>query len=168
MSWDQHIAAFFRLDDEGWMRHANPWSAYTRIAIAPLLVAAIWSRMWLGWWCLAPIGLLIVWTIVNPRAFPPPKSTDNWASKGVLGERIWVARDQHPVPRHHRVAALLLTLLSTLGLPPLIYGLWTLDAWATLCGFALTFFGKLWFVDRMVWLHEDQRAGYGIAGDASR
>ncbi len=32
-----------------------------------------------------------------------------------------------------------------------------LEAWPTLLGMTLTFLGKLWFVDRMVWLYEDMR-----------
>ena len=31
---------------------------------------------------------------VNPLFFKPPRSTRNWASRTVLGERIWVDRDE--------------------------------------------------------------------------
>jgi hypothetical protein len=46
------IAKAFGLDGENWMRHANPVSVWTRFAVLPLLAAAIWSRDWIGWWCL--------------------------------------------------------------------------------------------------------------------
>jgi hypothetical protein len=67
------------LSDETWMRHANPWSVWTRYAAFPLLVLAIWSRVWLGWGALVAVAIIIAWLIWNPRAFPPPASTRNWA-----------------------------------------------------------------------------------------
>ena len=36
-------AALFRLDEEGWERHANPWSVWTRIATWPVLMLVLWS-----------------------------------------------------------------------------------------------------------------------------
>lgn len=45
--------------------------------------------------------------------------------------------------------------MAGVGLVPLIYGLWTLDLWATLLGLVMTLGGKLWFIDRMVWLLAD-------------
>jgi hypothetical protein len=122
-----------------------------------LFVLAVWSRVWLGWWCLVPIALLIVWTVVNPRAFPPPKSTDNWMSKGVLGERIWLARNEAPIPEHHAQMAHILMAITALGVLPLTWGLYHLDIWATGAGLLLLMGGKLWFLDRMVWLYEDTR-----------
>jgi hypothetical protein len=38
------------MDDRVWRRHANPWSGWTRVTVLPLLVLAIWSRVWIGWW----------------------------------------------------------------------------------------------------------------------
>ena len=49
------------MSDEAWKRHANPWSVWTRFAAIPLMILAIWSRLWLGWWCLVPITAVIVW-----------------------------------------------------------------------------------------------------------
>src|SRR6185295_7828844 len=90
MSLDGRLARVFGLDGEqAWLRHANPWSVYTRIPVPVLLVIAIWSRAWIGWWCLLPIGIVVVWTMVNPRVFPPPRSLDHWASRAVLGETAW-------------------------------------------------------------------------------
>jgi len=39
------------MDDAAWKRHANPWSVYTRFTCLPFIVLALWSRVWLGWWC---------------------------------------------------------------------------------------------------------------------
>lgn len=143
------------MDDAAWARHANPWSGWTRVAILPLLALAIWSRVWLGWWSLAPVGALLVWTWVNPRVFPPPASVDSWMSRGVLGERIWLARKTDPIPPHHNRMAVILSVASGLGTALLIWGLVLLDAGLTLAGLLLAMGGKLWFLDRMVWLKAD-------------
>lgn len=143
------------MDDVAWARHANPWSVWTRIPILPFLAFAIWARVWLSWWCLIPVGSLIAWALVNPRAFPVPKHTNHWASRGVMGERLFLARKIKPIPEHHRRAALLLTWASALGLLPLIYGLWVFNAWAVAFGLTLTVGSKMWFVDRMVWIYQD-------------
>src|SRR4029079_13215492 len=85
------------LRDDTWMRHANPWSVWTRYAAFPLLIAAIWSWHWLGWWSLAPIAAVVAFLIVNPRLFPPPRTTRSWASRAVLGERVWT-RERYRLP----------------------------------------------------------------------
>ncbi|MFK7791137.1 MAG: DUF6653 family protein [Devosiaceae bacterium] len=143
------------MDDATWERHANPLSAWTRIPILPLLALAIWSRTWLGWWCLVPVALLVAWVFINPRAFPVPKSTDNWMSKAVLGERVFLARKQTPIPQHHAQWGIGLSVLAALGLPPLVYGLLVFNAWAVVLGLMITVGAKMWFLDRMVWLLAD-------------
>lgn len=155
MAWADRIATAFAMDEKTWMRHANPWSVWTRVFTLPLLILAIWSRVWLGWAAIVPIAALVIWLWINPRAFPPPRSTRNWASKAVLGERVWLNRNRVPIHSHHERAATLLSALSALGLPFLAWGLYQLAIWPTLLGFVLVLFGKLWFVDRMVWLFED-------------
>src|SRR5207237_625012 len=77
------IADAFRMTDEVWQRHANPWSVYTRFAAIPPLLAAIWSRAWIGVWCLVPIALVAVWLWLNPRVFAPVSLPVAWASKGI-------------------------------------------------------------------------------------
>jgi hypothetical protein len=151
------MAHAFGMDEGTWARHANPWSVWTRYTALPLLVLAIWSRAWLGWWSLVPLALAVLWTWLNPRFFPVPSSTDNWASKAVLGERVWLRRGEVPLPSHHRRAPHLLGALTALGLPFLGWGLYRLEFWPTLFGVLLVFCGKLWFLDRMVWLYEDMK-----------
>lgn len=103
------------MDDATWARHANPWSGWTRMSILPLFALAVWSRVWLGWWALGPVALVLIWTWANPRIFPAPRSLDNWMSQGVLGERIWLARKERPIPTHHARATQALTIASALG-----------------------------------------------------
>lgn len=145
------------MDEEAWSCHANPWSVWSRFSCLPLLVFAIWSRVWLGWGALIPLALVIFWTWYNPRAFGPPSSTNNWASKGTFGERVFLNRKNIPIPTHHQHAAHVLAFLSLPGLIILIYGLSVLQIWATLCGTVMTILPKIWFVDRMVWLYEDMK-----------
>jgi len=143
-----------RMDDETWARHANPLSVWSRLSCLPLIVLAVWSRVWLGWWCLLPIALALGWTFINPRLFSPPISTDNWASQAVMGERIFLARKTSPIPAHHERWAHILTAVSVLGTVILIYGLWVIDFWIVFSGLAIAIGAKLWFCDRMVWLYQ--------------
>lgn len=143
------------MDDETWARHANPASVYTRFTCLPLIALAIWSREWLGWASLVPIALAVLWTWLNPRLFAPPASIDSWASRGVMGERLFLNRKAQPIPRHHERFAYLLTGASAVGVVILVYALWILDFWAVMCGLAVMMGAKIWFVDRMVWLFRD-------------
>lgn len=146
-----------KMDDSAWKRHANPKSVWTRVAVLPLFVLAVWSRVWIGWWAVLPIITLIIFIWWNPRAFQPPVSTRNWASRGTFGERIFLNRKIKPIPQHHQTIAYILTLVSAIGLIPLALGLFWLTPWMALSGLILVVGGKLWFVDRMVWLYEDMK-----------
>lgn len=145
------------MDDAAWARHANPWSVYSRMSAVPLILLAAWSRVWIGDWWWALLALVIGWVVVNPRLFPPPARIDSWASKVTLGERLWLNRRRAPVPPRHRRLPHLLNVFSLLGLGPMIYGLWVLEPWPAVLGGAVVMLTKLWFADRMVWLHEDMR-----------
>jgi hypothetical protein len=155
MTPEKKIAKIFALDDKTWLRHANPWSVLMRNTALPLLVFAIWSRHWLGWYALVPVVLALLWIWFNPRIFPAPASFDHWASKAVLGERIWMNRDAVPVPAHHRTTPNILSGVAGIGMLFVFWGLLLLEPWPAAFGMALVYCGKLWFLDRMVWLWED-------------
>src|SRR5687767_10226355 len=101
MAYERAMAQAFGMDEGTWARHANPWSVWTRYTVLPLLMLAIWSRVWLGWWSIVPVLLTLLWAWLNPRLFPVPSSTNNWASMAVLGERVWMNRGKVPLPQHH-------------------------------------------------------------------
>lgn len=164
MTLERKISQFFKLDDKSWLRHANPWSVWTRNSVLPILIIAFWSRTWLGWWSLIPIAVGLLCMILNPHLFSPPKSTDNWASKAVLGERVWMNRDQVEIPAYHQRLPNILSLIAALGSVFVIYGVFVYHIWATLFGAALIYLGKLWFLDRMVWLYEDMKNHPGYQG----
>ncbi len=157
-----------RMDDETWLRHANPLSVWTRFSCLPLIVLSVWSRVWLGWWCLFPLVIAIFWTWINPRAFPPPRSTDNWASRGTFGERVFLNRGTVPIPKHHLRWAIALGSLSALGLPPLAWGIWQMEPTATMLGLVMIILPKVWFVDRMVWLYQDMQEAHPDYADWMR
>jgi len=123
----------------------------------PLIGLAFWCRIWLGWWSLIPIIMTLVWVWVNPRIFPEPKSTNNWASKVVLGEWVWMNRKNVNVPEHHRYVPNILSAVAALGTIPFIWGLIRLEIWPTVLGGVVIIISKLWFADRMVWLYEDMK-----------
>ncbi|MEP0911521.1 hypothetical protein NDI45_11410 [Leptolyngbya sp. GB1-A1] len=160
MTVERKIANTFHMDEETWARHANPWSVWTRFTVLPILILVIWSRVWLGWWSLVPIAIALFWMWINPRIFAKPQSTNHWASKSVLGERVWLNRDTVPVPEHHQRVPNVLSLVSVIGMAVVIWGLVTLDGCLTLLGCALVYLSKLWFLDRMVWLYEDMRQAH--------
>ena len=159
MTIERIIASLFCLDDGTWKRHANPWSVISRNTALPLLIIAFWSRVWFGWWALIPVFLAFVWTWLNPRLFSEPDSFDHWSSKAVFGERFWLNRDCVPVPLHHRRVPNILSAISGIGMLLVIWGVIFFEIWPTLLGAVLIYLGKLWFLDRMVWLFEDMNAG---------
>ncbi|MFA5129119.1 MAG: DUF6653 family protein [Patescibacteria group bacterium] len=157
MTLEQKIAKAFRMDEKTRQRHSNPWSVYSRFSMIPLLGLAFWSRVWLGWWSLALIAVVLLWVWTNPRIFSAPKSTNNWASKIVLGEWVWMNRKNVPVPTHHQYAPNILSAIGAIGAIPFIWGLYALEIWPAVFGGVVIVISKLWFADRMVWLYEDMK-----------
>lgn len=156
---EQRVAKLFGLDGDKWMRHANPWSVGTRFAVLPLLALSVWSRDWIGWWSLVPVTLSVVFLIVNPLLFPPPRSTRNWASKAVLGERVYANRTLVEIPPQFRSPVpTVANTLSGLGMLLLAYGLVVLNPVAVVAALVLQQTAKSWYLDRMVLLYEDMKA----------
>ncbi|PCJ08808.1 MAG: hypothetical protein COB16_06535 [Rhodobacteraceae bacterium] len=150
-------ARLMAMDEASWAKHANPLSVYSRMSILPLMSLAVISRVWLGWYAVVPVALVVLWAWWNPRAFKPPQSTNSWAAHGVFGERVFLNRAAILIPGHHSRWAVGLGIVSGAGAVPWIYGLWSLDYGMVFFGLALMIGGKLWFVDRMVWLYQDMK-----------
>ena len=144
------------LSDETWRRHANPWSVWTRYAAFPVLVAAVWSYHAIGWWALAPVAAAVIFLIVNPWLFAPPRSTDNWASKAVLGERVWLKENRRFLPDQHPGIFYALIAVSVVNLAALIWGIVSADIALTVVGTLNVLLGKSWSNDRMVWLFSER------------
>jgi len=84
-------------------------------------------------------------------------SFETWASKAVFGERVWLNRDVVPVPDRHRTVPNVLSVLSGVGMLFVFRGVLLFETLPALFGMALVYTGKLWFLDRMVWLWEDMK-----------
>jgi len=154
MPYDKFLVYIMSMSDEVWERHANPWSGWTRFATFPIWFIAIWSWTWIGWWAILPIVILSVWTWLNPRIFPPYKSDQSWMTRGVLGERIFINRQQKPIPSEYVKIAHLLSFFAFLFLMFAIWGFIQQEFWLALGGYLLSVFSKMWFVDRMVCLYD--------------
>lgn len=155
---EQQRQRWFGLSRQVWECHSNPWSVWTRAATAPPLFAAVWLHTWSGWASLVLLVILIVWLLLNPVLFPRPRSTDNWSSKATFGERVWADRKRLELPGHFRLLPWLLAGLAGVGFAGGLVACWYNLFWPAFCGLCLTYMGKLWFLDRMVWLYELQAA----------
>ncbi|MGB0895474.1 MAG: DUF6653 family protein [Parashewanella sp.] len=154
MELDKALSKLFLPDDDSWLKHANPWSVWSRFATLPFIVFSIWSRVWIGWFCLIPIAILIVWILINPTLFSKPKDFNSWAARAVLGERMFMKRKENPISAEHSKIIVILNVLQSCGALVLIYGLWALDLGLTIHGMVYVYMAKMWFLDRMVWLYE--------------
>ncbi len=149
-------AKLMSMDERAWQRHANPWSVYSRFSILPLYTLALSLRACLEWWTLAALLLVSFWTWLNPRLFSAPKSTNNWASMGTFGERIYLKRKhENQIPPHHLRVCRLIILLQLVGLPFWLYSIYSMTYSLMLLSTMWLMFTKTWFVDRMVWLYQD-------------
>ena len=160
LTTDARLAALFGLRGDGWLRHANPVSVWVRFAVVPLIVLSIWSRRWIGPRSLLPLAASLVFTVVEPLLFPPPRSTRNWASRGVLGERIWADRNAVDLPEDFRSTAVPNTTYAFqfAGLALLTRGLAVFDLRSVVAGLLLVQCAKAWFIDRMVLLFRTMAA----------
>ncbi|WP_026193558.1 DUF6653 family protein [Teredinibacter turnerae] len=158
MTLERKVANVFQLDDENWMKHSNPWSVWTRYSVLPFIVLAFWSRIWIGWWCLIPGLASLFWMFLNPIFFSRPASTRNWASKSVLGERVYLNRDKIDIPDIHKTPLFsLLNLISSVGMLLAIWAIVYYSIWGAVLGVSLAYIGKSWYLDRMVWLYESMK-----------
>ncbi|ELZ85927.1 hypothetical protein C453_08928 [Haloferax elongans ATCC BAA-1513] len=73
-----------RLEATFWERHANPWSAGTRILVYPVFMYAIYRRD------AKLFAATLAFIAVNPVLFSRPERTDNYLSRIVLAEREWL------------------------------------------------------------------------------
>ncbi|MBB4915340.1 DUF6653 family protein [Streptosporangium saharense] len=149
------------MTEEAWKRHANPWSVWTRFAAIPLAILAIWSRVWIGWWSLAPLALVVLWLWANPHAFPPIARPTAWSSRGIYGERLWL-KDRSHMPAGFAVAQRIWTVGALAGVSLLAWGLITLQIWPTAFGTTLIVYGQLWRIDRLgIFYNQTRTSGTG-------
>lgn len=119
------------------------------MAIMPVLAAGLYlHNVWI-------LGAVVVWAVINPFIFPKPNSTNNWMSKGVLGEQLYF-KDGKKLRRD------LPTLLNLINIPVFIsflYFGWQQELVPLILSGLLTMTIKFWFIDRMALLAEKSSQG---------
>ncbi|MFC7214837.1 DUF6653 family protein [Saliphagus sp. GCM10025334] len=99
-SFDRVMNGSERTEDRPlWSRHANPWSVWTFVVAYPTLIVALYRRN-------QPLlaGTLL-FVLVNPLVSPPATTDDAWATRVVLGERVWIERGLASSRETHFAAA---------------------------------------------------------------
>src|SRR5215510_2251159 len=147
------IANTFRMTDEAWRRHANPWSVYTRFAAIPAMILAIWSRVWIGWWALVPVAVVIIWLLLNPHIFPADTTPRSWAARGIYGEKLWLLNESQ-VPEDYRVILRWLIALGSSWFVLLCWGLLKLLVWPSVFVATLIVVAQVWRIVRMGLVYE--------------
>lgn len=154
----QYFEKLMSMNEQTWERHASPWSVWTRVITGlPLTFSAVWSIKPLGYYSVAIIAMTALWLWLNPRLFSPPKNLNSWASKVTLGERIWLKTSKDLLPCHHSNWVLFLSIMAGIGFLVGITGAYYNLLLPTLIGGVISWFSKMWFCDRMVWLFEDMQ-----------
>jgi len=155
---EARVAKLFGLRGDRWIRHANPLSVWTRFSVLSLLALAVWSRVWIGWYSLIAVAIAFAWMMLNPLLFAKPRSTKNWATKGVFGERIWSERKNLTIPEQFKSPVPnVANAYAVLEMALLIYDLIALQVIPVLAGIVIAHGGKLWYLDCMVLLFEDMK-----------
>lgn len=154
------------LTDEMWRRHANQWSVYTRFLAIPLLILAGWSRVSLGVWAAIPIGLVLVWLVINPYVFRPIDAPRNWIERGILGEKLWLRGEVRD--RAHRDVLRVLLFAAGFGLLTMLAGIVSLEPLSAVMGAALLAIAQFWRIRRYARLHDEAATVVGTAALEAR
>lgn len=130
-----------------WRRRTHPASFALRLALVPLMGAAIWSRAWIDPGFLVILLVLVVGAWVAERAFPVPTGAPSWATRAALGE--WLASTR---PAHVDLPAGLvrtLGVVATIGTIVMVSGAILYDAGLFLGGAIVMLACKLVAFDRL-------------------
>jgi hypothetical protein len=69
-----------------WLRHARPGSVWTLFAAFPVLVFGLYRRD------RRLLAGTLLFVLLNPLLFEPASDDGAWATRVVLGERLWLER----------------------------------------------------------------------------
>ena len=75
---------FAGVKHEVFVRHSNPWSAWSRWLSTPLVLVPFWTRRWIH------AAIIGAWMAANPVIFPRPADEHAWSTRAVLGEELWI------------------------------------------------------------------------------
>lgn len=131
------------LPDSVWNRHANPKSGWSRLAVTPILVYALFTRRW------RLLGATLLFVLVNPVLFPEPEEppTEDFMYQVVRAEERWLDEERPLLgwgyPEVLNVASLVGSILA-------FWSAVRRDARGTVLGTVLLMAGKLGFVRALV------------------
>ncbi|ELZ27150.1 hypothetical protein C474_17419 [Halogeometricum pallidum JCM 14848] len=126
-----------------WTRHANPGSVWTLVGAYPVLVAAVYRRD------RRLLAGTLLFVAANPLLFSEPDDDAAWATRVVLGERVWLDRGLLSSPGDALFVALMAPVfLSTLRAAAERRSL------RTAVGTAVSLVVMFLFFDRMARLYE--------------
>ncbi len=132
------------LSEKTWKRHSNPLSVWTRILSYPLVYLPFWYRSW------KQGAAVAAWFAVNPVLFPEPESDESWATRGVLGEKLWTA------DRPRDLSMLLTAASGVFGAEGLLSA-YKRRSWPMVFCASTSLLLKLWYIDRMTFYYEQHR-----------
>jgi hypothetical protein len=137
-----------------WEPHASPRSVWPLIAAYPLLLLAVYRR--------DPrlLGGTLLGVVANLLLVSPPETDEAWATRVVLGERVWLDRDLRSEPGTLGLLAVggavhLATMRAALRQ----------DRLRTLVGGAVSMVLMGVFFDRMVRLYEQENERQAVGAE---
>jgi hypothetical protein len=136
------------LIEKAWRRHSSPWSVWTRVLSFPLVFVPLWNRSW------KQGAAVAAWFAINPVLFPEPEDDSSWATRGVLGEKLWTAE------RPRDLLMLLGTVSAVLGAGGLLFA-YKRRFWPMMLCASAAFPLLLWRIDRYAVYYEQHRREAG-------
>jgi hypothetical protein len=144
------------LSERVWRRHSSPWSVWTRILSYPLVYLPFWNRSW------KQGAAVAAWFAANPVIFPEPEDDSSWATRGVLGEKLWMAE------RPRDLIMLLSAASGMVGVVGLVAA-YRRRFWPMMLCASAGFLLVLWGIDRYtVYYDQHKEAHGGQPGEAGR
>ena len=136
------------LIERAWKRHSNPWSVWTRILSYPPVYLPVWNRSW------KQGAAVAAWFAATPVLFAESEGDESWATRGVLGEKLWTAERARDLSARINTASAAFFaggLLAT----------YRRRFWPMMLGAGAALLLKLWYIDRMVFYNEQHRDAAG-------
>lgn len=100
---------FARIRRAVFVRHSNPWSAWSRWATIPLVLLPVWTRG------RRQAVAVAVWFVLNPVMFPRPAHERAWSTRAMLGEERWMLERPRDAALAVNVAATAAAVAALIG-----------------------------------------------------
>jgi hypothetical protein len=142
------------LSERVWRRHSSPWSVWTRILSYPLVYLPFWNRSW------KQGAAVAAWFAANPVIFPEPEDDSSWATRGVLGEKLWMAE------RPRDLIMLISAASGMVGVVGLVAA-YRRRFWPMMLCASAGFLLVLWGIDRYTVYYDQHKEAHGGQAEES-